>query len=298
MSFRVAIGQIRPSKADYSANLARVGEVLAQAAALDPPASVLVLPETALTGYFLEGGVREVARTRHQVFDDLQRAYASVTSSVRRDMDVVVGFYELLDGKYYNAAMYATLGDGDGAGIVHVHHKFFLPTYGVFDEKRFVARGRTFGVFGTRQGPAAVLICEDVWHSITATLAALKGAQILYVLSASPARDFSGQEVGSVARWDRLLPSIADEHSVFVVYAGLVGFEGGKGFSGSSTVVDPWGRHLVRGSLTEECLVTAMVELDDVAIARAASPLLADLESAASDLALELESVVRAPHVS
>jgi predicted amidohydrolase len=83
-----------------------------------------------------------------------------------------------------------------------------------------------------------------------------------------------------------------------VVYAGLVGFEGGKGFSGSSTVVDPWGRHLVRGSLTEECLVTAMVELDDVAIARAASPLLADLESAASDLALELESVVRAPHVS
>lgn len=298
MSFRVAIGQIRPSKADYLANLARVGEVLSQAAALDPPASVLVLPETALTGYFLEGGVREVAKGRHQVFDDLQRAYASIPSNTQRNMDVVIGFYELLEGKYYNAAMYATLGKGEGAGIVHVHHKFFLPTYGVFDEKRFVARGRSFGVFNTRHGPAAVLICEDVWHSITSTLAALKGAQILYVLSASPARDFSGQVVGSVGRWNRLLPSIADEHSVFVVYAGLVGFEGGKGFSGSSTVVDPWGRHLVQGSLSEECLVTAMLDLEDVAIARAASPLLADLESAASDLALELESVVRAPHAS
>ena len=112
-------------------------------------------------------------------------------------------------------------------GARHVHHKFFLPTYGVFDEKRFVARGRTIDAFDTRFGRAAVLICEDVWHSISACVAALKGAQLVFVLSASPGRGFSGTEIGNIARWQFLLPGVAAEHSVFVVFSGLVGFEGG-----------------------------------------------------------------------
>jgi predicted amidohydrolase len=174
-----------------------------------------------------------------------------------------------------------------------VHRKFFLPTYGVFDEKRFVSRGRTIDSFVTRFGTAAVLICEDVWHSITATIAALKGAQIIYIVSASPGREFSGQHLGNVTRWNVLLPGIADEHNVWVVYAGLVGFEGGKGFTGSSQVVDPWGNTVVMGSVTEECIVRATIDLEDVATARAASPLLADLEAALGDVMLELEEVSR-----
>ena len=143
----------------------------------------------------------------------------------------------------------------------------------------------------------AVLICEDVWHSITATLAALKGAQVIYIISASPGRDFGGQHVGNVARWNVLLPGIADEHNVWVIYSGLVGFEGGKGFSGNSQVIDPWGNVQVIGNQTEECLLRAAIDLEDVAAARASSPLLADLESALGDITLELEQIARKPHV-
>ncbi len=318
MKINVAVAQIKPRKGDYAGNLARVGDLFEQLEDEAPETGVLVLPETVLSGYFLEGGVREVARTREELFNDLLALYRQ---RVRRadtladTLDICLGFYELGEGKYYNSALYATLavsegvdsssglpGAEEGAGeplarIHHVHRKFFLPTYGVFDEKRFVSRGRTVNAFDTRFGRVAVIICEDAWHSITATLAALKGAQTIYVISASPGREFSGQHLGNVTRWGVLLPGIADEHNVWVVYCGLVGFEGGKGFTGSSRVIDPWGNCLVQGPALDECVLRATMDLDDVATARAVSPLLADLESALGDITLELDQIARKPHL-
>jgi predicted amidohydrolase len=304
VKIEVAVGQIKPRKGEYASNLRRLGELFEQIEADAPETQVLVLPETVLTGYFLEGGVRDLALTRSRLFDDLLRIYRECVKRADAVLDICLGFYELGEGKYYNSALYATLtseiaeadSDHPRAGILHVHRKFFLPTYGVFDEKRFVSRGRTVEAFPTRFGTVAVLICEDAWHSISATLAALRGAQVVYVVSASPGRDFGGTHVGNVARWNVLLPGIADEHNVWVVYAGLVGFEGGKGFTGSSQVIDPWGNVLVLGSAIDECLLQATVEMEDVATARASSPLLADLEAALGDITMELEQIARIPH--
>src|SRR5207244_2354296 len=77
-------------------------------------------------------------------------------------------------------------------GIRHVHRKVFLPTYGVFDDARFVEAGHHIAAFDTRYGRAAILICEDAWHGISGTVAALDGAQVVYVISASPARGVHG----------------------------------------------------------------------------------------------------------
>src|SRR5258706_8328758 len=60
---RLAIAQLRPTKGDYNANLQKIGGVLAQIAKLDPPVDLAVFPETATSGYFVEGGVRDVAVT-------------------------------------------------------------------------------------------------------------------------------------------------------------------------------------------------------------------------------------------
>src|SRR2546422_2771850 len=100
--------------------------------------------------------------------------------------------------------------------------------------------------FDTRLGRAAILICEDAWHSLSATIAAVDGAQLILLPSASPARGAGRTEEGdrlpaSVVRWERIVRGIAEEHGVWVVYASLVGFEGGKGFPGGSLVVDASG---------------------------------------------------------
>src|SRR2546427_12002568 len=68
---RLAIAQLRPTKGDYGANLQKIGGVLAQIAKLDPPADLVVFPETATSGYFVEGGVRDVAVTAGGPFPGL-----------------------------------------------------------------------------------------------------------------------------------------------------------------------------------------------------------------------------------
>ena len=291
---RVLAAQMKPKKGDYNYNLAQIGDLFAQIAEQGVAADVLVLPETALSGYFLEGGVREVARSETELFGELNALYCARSDG--RALDICVGFYEQWERKYYNSCLYATLGT-DNPRIVHTHRKFFLPTYGVFDEKRFVTRGRTIQAFPTRFGArAAVLICEDAWHSVSATIAALKGAQVIYIVSASPARGFADDTISTTQKWRELLTTIADEHGVWVVYCGLIGFEGGKGFPGVSRVVDPFGITRLEGPVSREALLLAELDLDDVAVARANSPLLGDLESALSDVTLELQSIERAAH--
>jgi NAD+ synthetase len=276
---RLAIAQIRPTKGDYAANLARVGSVLAQVDRLDPPVDLVVFPETATSGYFVEGGVREVAVTAGTLFRDLERARGAAPA---RPLDVVLGFYELFQNGLYNSAVYATLGGSD-PGIRHVHRKVFLPTYGVFDEGRFVERGRDVRAFDGSWGRAALLICEDAWHSLPATIAALDGVQLLIVPSASPARGTGVDDRGvalpaNVVRWERIARGIAEEHGIYVAYASLVGFEGGKGFPGGSLVVNPHGEIVARGPVFEEGVLVADLDLEEITRARAEAPLLGDLE--------------------
>jgi len=281
---RIALSQFRPTKGEYAENVARIGAVVTQAAQLDPKPDLVVFPETATSGYFVEGGVKELAVTAGTLARDLAAAYGGPT------IDVVVGFYERFQNHIHNSALYVTLSK-QKPEVRHVHRKVFLPTYGVFDEERFVDRGQE-GVrsFETSWGgKAAILICEDAWHSLAATVAALEGAQLLIVPSASPARGLGEPEdeacegetlPASVVRWERIVRGIAEEHGVFVALANLVGFEGGKGFPGASALVDPTGLVIARGPLFEEALLTADIDLDSLTTARSDSPLLADLQSA------------------
>jgi NAD+ synthase (glutamine-hydrolysing) len=298
----LAIAQFRPRKADYHGNLARLGTLLAEVDALEPRPAVLCLPETALTGYFLEGGVRDQAVTAGTLARDLDTAYRGAVRAPRT-LDVAIGFYEIWRDTLFNSAMYVTLGGGEPV-IRHVHRKVFLPTYGLFDEERFVERGREVRAFDTPWGRAALLVCEDAWHSLTATIAALDGAQVIFVPTAPPARGaWPGGGDGmsapaSIGRWERLARDIADEHGIYVVLSNLVGSEGGKMFPGGATVAGPKGDIRVRGPLWEEAIVTSTVDLGDLVRARADMPLIADLETMAPHLRLALQRVeLGEPHV-
>jgi hypothetical protein len=131
---------------------------------------------------------------------------------------------------------------------------------------------------------------------MTATIAALDGAQIIFVCSAPPARGPwpapDGESLpASVGRWERLIRDIADEHGVYVSLANLAGSEGGKLFPGSALVCGPKGEIRGRGPLWREAVVAATVDLADVTRARADMPLIADLEVMAPHLATSLDAV-------
>jgi N-carbamoylputrescine amidase len=284
---KLAIVQFKPRKGDVEANLAALGNAFAQLSAEEKPYDLIVLPEAALTGYFLEGAVYELAFPAETLAERLARLWRECSA---RPVDVSIGFFENNAGTYHNSAMYLHVAPKRHR-IVHVHRKMFLPTYGVFDEERFLSRGRRLQAFDTRFGRMALLICEDMWHALMPTIAAIKGARALIVPSASPGRGIEGREgqLDSVRYWHELLHASAVEHGVFIFYAGLAGFEGGKGMTGSSRVVDPRGETLAEAPALGACVIRAEIDFGEVDLARASLPLLGDLGAVLPDLLIDDE---------
>jgi predicted amidohydrolase len=278
MAFKVACAQFAPLKAEVERNLDTIANIVVQAH--DEGADLVLLPEACTSGYFLEGGVLESSLTSTQL---LAALWKRLTKSLKGEVDVVLGFYENNDGTLYNSAAYIEFSP-NGPRLVGIYRKFFLPTYGVFDEERFVSRGRDLGVFETRLGKIAVLICEDVWHGVLPTLCAVNGAQLILVPAASPGRGFSGPEVENHDRYRRLFRGIAEEHGLFCANAQLCGFEGGKGFIGGSMIIDPSGKIMAEAPVATEHLLIAEIDPYLVAISRAQSPLLSDLQSVWEDV--------------
>src|SRR5712691_4067281 len=68
---RLAIAQLRPRKGAYDENLCRLGALFREVGGWAEPPDLVVGPETALTGYFLEGGVRDLAVSADRLFQDL-----------------------------------------------------------------------------------------------------------------------------------------------------------------------------------------------------------------------------------
>lgn len=280
---RISLEQLKPVKGDVDVNLRRVGErIRAQADQSD----LIVFPEAVLSGYFLEGGVAEAARS----LDDVTDALGAPVSGAP---DVILGFYERWKRRLYNSVAYLEHTDR-GYEVRHVHRKMFLPTYGVFDEARFVEPGTDVRAFDTRFGRLGMLICEDAWHSTPGAILALDGAELVVIVSASPARDFTPSETGrpkNLRDWDRIAPQLALEHGVFCLVAQLVGSEGGKIFPGGSAAFGPDGAELARGPLFEESSVAATLDPRSIDRARAASPLLSDLEQVLPHLQQSLARV-------
>tara|TARA_B100000809_G_C15111510_1_gene520790 strand:- start:383 stop:2188 length:1806 start_codon:yes stop_codon:yes gene_type:complete len=278
---RVALVQFKPTKAEVSANVEAIQRTITSHAS---STDLIVFPETSLSGYFLEGGVAESAVTTEELI-------GLMGSPPDRSPDVVIGFYERWRRRLYNSAVYLEAHEGRWKAR-HVHRKMFLPTYGVFDEARFVEPGTDVQAFETRFGRIGMLICEDMWHSLPAAILALGGAELLVVPSASLARDFSpaGGRSRNLERWEQIASGAALEHGIFVIVAQLVGSEGGKLFFGGSIAVGPDGSFLARGPLLEEAVTLASLDAGSINRSRMASPLLADLEQMLPHLQRSLES--------
>ena len=277
-SFRVALCQLKPWKGDVGANVAAVRE------ALPSGADLAVLPETVLSGYFVEGAAREVALSRHELVEALGAPPAD------RRCDLALGFYERGRRGIYNGMAYLTPA-GDRYEIVHVHRKVFLPTYGLFEEGRFVEPGREVRAFDTRFGRMGMLICEDLLHSLTPSILALDGAEVLLSGCASPARGFGPASPlpANLDEWDRIAARTSKEHGVFVLLAHLAGSEGGKLFAGGSSAWAPDGSLMTRAPLFAEATTCVTVDIGDILRIRQESPLLGDLSNALPRLRTSLD---------
>ena len=264
MDFTAVLAQIKPKLGCVADNLALIEERIAQAR--EAGAGLVVFPELALTGYFLKDLVPEVACR-------IDSPEISRLAQLSRDISIVVGFVEVTDDyRFFNSALY--LEDGQ---IRHLHRKVYLPTYGMFDEQRYLARGERFRAFDTRFGRIGMLVCEDMWHLSAPYILAMDGATTLLCLSSSPGRGVTADEhLGSTTAWQRLTATTAMFLNCRVLYCNRVGYEDGVNFWGGSESVDPSGSVAVRGRIMDEDFVLASLEEGALRRERIFSPMMRD----------------------
>ena len=270
MKLNLALAQINTKLGDVECNLAKHMEYIEQAKS--QKTDLLVFPELSLTGYVLQDLVASVARKPTEddpVFKHL------LTAS--RDLDLVIGFVdEDSRHRFYIASAYLS-----GGKVVHVHHKVYLPTYGLFDEGRFFAWGDSIRAFDTRFGRVGMLICEDFWHASPPYLLWLDGADIMLFSSASPGRGLNDKEKLESARWvERVTKAYASMFTSFVAHANRVGYEDGLHFWGGATLFDPNGEEIVIGPYNVEAITYAQMDLNQLRRTRARLPLLRDERTA------------------
>ena len=263
MDFSAALLQIKPKLGRVSDNLTMIREQVEQA--IGQQADLAVLPELALTGYFLKDLVPEVAL-------GLDSPEIAILKELSRRISIAVGFVEVTsDYQFYNSA--AWFEDGE---LKHLHRKVYLPTYGLFDEQRYLGRGDRFRAFDTKFGRVGLLVCEDMWHLSAPYLLAMDGATTLVCLSSSPGRGVEGDELGTAAAWHNLTTATARFLTCRVIYVNRVGYEDGVGFWGGSHVVAPSGEISVTAPEFETSLTLARISENELRRERISSPLLRD----------------------
>jgi predicted amidohydrolase len=260
-SLTVRVRQVAPSLGDVGANRKRLED------GADASVDLVVFPELSLTGYSLGNRSQGVARSLSE----------GLPLSLESDGPAVA--YGLVergeDHLVYNAGVVQR-----GSRLLLRHRKVYLPTYGMYEEGRHFAPGRSGPrvvelIPGWRVG---LLVCEELWHPSMAYLAALQGADLLLVLAAPGGRGDPADDdlvegataFGSNAPWELLARTTAFVHGIYLVLANRVGVEHGVAFSGGSLIVDPSGKVVARAS--EEAEDTLEATLDRTRLREARHP--------------------------
>lgn len=261
----IALAQMNPALGDLERNLALHEKTVEEA--IGRGARLLIYPELSLTGYFLKDIVSSVALS-------FTSPILGRLRELSRRIDLVVGLVEESpEHLLYNAALYLSMGE-----IRHVHRKVYLPTYGIFDEQRYLAEGSRIRTFQANIGRSAILICEDMWHPSAAHVATLDGMEILIAPSASPGR--GGLEEGmffaNARAWETINRAYAQLFTCYVLFANRVGYEDGACFWGGSEVIAPSGEPMAKAEYLSETLLVVEVDPGEVRRARMVNPLLRD----------------------
>lgn len=257
---RIALLQLNLTVADIAGNCAKITAATRKAAELG--AELCVTPELAVCGYpprdlLLHLGFVQASR----------QALERLALELKDTPPLLVGFPELNEGPIGNP-LFNSAALLEAGAVREVFRKSLLPTYDVFDERRYFEPSRHIGLLRFKGSDLAVTICEDIWNDKdfwrthryypedpVEMLMPGKPRAILN-LSASP---FT---VGKQRIRKAMLAGLARKHRVPVLYANQVGGDDDLVFDGRSLAFGADGRLLACGRAFAEDLV--LVDLPEI----------------------------------
>lgn len=219
---KLFLGQTNPILGDLPYNTELVVKSIAEAK--KGRYDLIVFSEMVLCGY-----TPDDLLFRPHFIDALDQALV-VVAKATEGITAIVGTVRKEAGKLYNTACVIT--DGE---IVGFQDKCLLPTYDVFDERRYFTPGVPGRIWDIAGKKMAITICEDIWPGYSnEPLSCYEGKNLdlLINLSASP------YSYGKIAYRQELAKRVSKRVGCPVVLVNQFGANDGLIFDGSSFMVD------------------------------------------------------------
>jgi len=248
---KIALAQINPTIGDLTLNTEKIVAAAERARGLS--CDLIVFSELAISGY----PPRDLLEKEDFVKANLMHLHRLVKSI--KGIGVICGFVDKNRGKegnpLHNSAVLF-----DKGKILHQVHKRLLPTYDVFDERRYFEPGSECSSFLYKDCRIGLTICEDIWNDKDFSPRRLypvdpaekmikEGARLLINISASP------YHVGKrELKWD-MFRDIAKKYEVPLLHVNQVGGNDSVLFDGISLAFDPTGKIVARARDFEEDMV-------------------------------------------
>lgn len=249
---KIAMAQINPIIADIEGNKEKIITNIEKAK--KKGAELVVFPEMTTLGY----PPMDLLENNSLIEKNLE-ALNEIAEKVSK-IAVICGYVEKDDSvspNLYNAV--AFIKDGQ---IVSKHYKSLLPTYDVFDEKRYFSESKESNIITVSGKKLGITICEDIWNIEEPSLVGERkyaynpvevlvkqGAEIILNLSASP------YVIGkNTAKWN-LTSKLANKNDIIFIYVNQVGGNDSLIFDGGSFAVADDGVFLASAKRFEEDLV-------------------------------------------
>lgn len=255
---RVALAQINPTVGDIDGNAKLMEQAIRRAA--DQHAELVVLPELSVIGY----PPRDLL-LKSSIIGECVEVVEALASRCT-DIAAIIGYPcpvdQPLGPRLHNTAALCV-----GGRIAHRHHKRLLPTYDVFDERRYFEPGPRTTPASLNGTTLGITVCEDLWNDPRLTVPRLYdenpidelaegGAHLLINCAASPfAVDKHKLRV-------QLMANAARKHKIPMLFCNQIGGNDELIFDGSSCAIDAQGRVIAHAkSFTEDLLLVDVPEL-------------------------------------
>lgn len=185
---------------------------------------------------------------------------------VAKELKVVlpISFYEKKNYARYNAI---AIIDANGE-VLGTYRKSHIPDGPGYEEKFYFNPGDTgFKVWNTRYGKIGVGICWDQWYPEAARCMTLMGAEMIFYPTAIGSEPQDGS-IDSKDHWQACMLGHAGANLVPVIASNRVGTEEDEDskitFYGSSFIAGPQGNKIVEANRTEETVLVAEFDLDQL----------------------------------
>lgn len=257
MSFKVAVIQMRVDGGEKRLNLARATDRIAEAAAQG--ARLALLPEVLDVGW-----THPAARELAEPIPGGEPTRIISESARRHRVWVCAGLTERAGEQVYNSAV---LIDSSGAVVLR-HRKLNELTIG----HPFYDQGDGLRVESTELGAVGLMICADAFAKdrvISRALCYMGADIILSPCAWAVPADFDNVATPYGGLWHESYMPVAREFRVWICAASNVGPLtagpwAGRKCIGSSMVIDPSGREVLRGPFGEDADTILYTEIEPV----------------------------------